>query len=36
MEEMRLKLPPTRVDLEDVRRKYHAAAAAQEKRNGKG
>ncbi|HRI92510.1 MAG TPA: polyphosphate kinase 2 family protein [Accumulibacter sp.] len=36
MEEMKLKLPPTRVDLEDVRRKYHAAAAAQEKRNGKG
>lgn len=36
MEDMKLKLPPTRVDLEEVRRKYHAAAAAQEKRNGKG
>lgn len=36
MADMKLKLPPTRVDLEEVRRKYHAAAAAQEKRNGKG
>ena len=36
MEDMKLKLPPTRVDLEEVRRKYHAAAAAQERQNGKG
>jgi PPK2 family polyphosphate:nucleotide phosphotransferase len=27
MENMGLKLPPTRVDIDDIRRKYHAAAA---------
>lgn len=36
MEDMQLKLPPTRVDLDQMRRKYHAAAAAQEKQNGRG
>ena len=30
MEEMGLKLPPTRVDLAEIRRKYHAAEAAQQ------
>jgi hypothetical protein len=25
MDEMGLKLPPTRVDIADIRRKYHAA-----------
>ena len=25
MDEMGLKLPPTRVDITDIRRKYHAA-----------
>ena len=28
LEEMRLKLPPTRVDLKEIRRKYHAAVKA--------
>ena len=28
MEDMRLKLPPTQVDIEDIRRKYHAAKHA--------
>jgi PPK2 family polyphosphate:nucleotide phosphotransferase len=28
MEEMNLKLPPTQVDIEDIRRKYHAAKQA--------
>ncbi len=27
MDEMGLKLPPTRVDLDEIRRKYHAAKA---------
>ena len=36
MEDMKLKLPPTRVNLDEVRRKYHAAAVTQEKQNGKG
>jgi PPK2 family polyphosphate:nucleotide phosphotransferase len=35
MEEMGLKLPPTRVDLKEITAKYHAAAAEQEKRPGK-
>ena len=34
MDEMGLKLPPTRVDIADVRRKYHAAAR-EEKNAGK-
>jgi PPK2 family polyphosphate:nucleotide phosphotransferase len=34
MDEMGLKLPPTHVDLEDIRRKYHAAEL-EEKRGGK-
>jgi PPK2 family polyphosphate:nucleotide phosphotransferase len=43
MDEMGLKLPPTHVDIADIRRKYHAAARAQDgggkrqpKRAGKG
>ncbi len=35
MDEMGLKLPPTRVDLDEVARKYHAAAAEQKKAEGK-
>lgn len=35
MDEMGLKLPPTRVDLDEVARKYHAAAAEQKKLEGK-
>ena len=35
MEEMGLKLPPTRVDLKEIATKYHAAEVAQEKRAGK-
>ena len=35
MEEMGLKLPPTRVDLKEIAEKYHAAEAAQGKRRGK-
>jgi PPK2 family polyphosphate:nucleotide phosphotransferase len=31
MDEMGLKLPPTRVDLADIRRKYHAAVRAEAK-----
>lgn len=29
LEDMELKLPPTRVDLADIRHKYHAAAVRQ-------
>jgi PPK2 family polyphosphate:nucleotide phosphotransferase len=35
MEEMGLKLPPTQVDINEIRRKYHAAVQ-EEKRDGKG
>ncbi len=35
MEEMGLKPPPTRVDLQEIAEKYHAAEAEQEKRPGK-
>lgn len=35
MAEMRLKLPPTRVNLQDITAKYHAAEAAQNERAGK-
>ena len=35
MEDMGLKLPPTRVDLQEIAVKYHAAEAAQEQRAGK-
>jgi hypothetical protein len=35
LDEMGLKLPPTRVDLKDIRRKYHAAARTQAKGRGK-
>ena len=35
MEEMGLKLPPTQVDINEIRRKYHAAVQ-EEERNGKG
>jgi len=35
MDEMGLKLPPTRVDISDIRRKYHAAER-EEKHGGKG
>jgi hypothetical protein len=31
MDDMGLKLPPTRVDIADIRRKYHAAERAQAK-----
>ena len=31
MDEMGLKLPPTSVNIADIRRKYHAAALAQGK-----
>ena len=34
MDEMGLKLPPTRVDIADIRHKYHAAAG-EEKNAGK-
>lgn len=34
MDEMGLKLPPTRVNIADIRRKYHAAARAQAKGRG--
>jgi hypothetical protein len=33
MDEMGLKLPPTHVDIADIRRKYHAAE--HEERDGK-
>jgi PPK2 family polyphosphate:nucleotide phosphotransferase len=36
MDEMGLRLPPTRVDLAEIRRKYHAAERAQSKRKGRG
>lgn len=35
MEEMGLKLPPTRVNLAEIAEKYHAAEAAQAKLSGK-
>jgi len=35
MDEMGLKLPPTRVDLKDIRQKYHAAVRAQANVRGK-
>jgi len=35
MQEMGLKLPPTRVDLKEIAAKYHAAEAAQEQRVAK-
>ena len=35
MEEMDLKLPPTQVDIEDIRRKYHVAEEEQEKGKSK-
>ena len=35
MDEMGLKLPPTRVNIADVRRKYHAAARAQAAKDSK-
>jgi polyphosphate kinase 2 (PPK2 family) len=35
MEEMGLKLPPTRVNLEEIAARYHAADVAQDKRAGK-
>jgi PPK2 family polyphosphate:nucleotide phosphotransferase len=34
MDEMGLKLPPTRVDIAETRRKYHAADMAQQKADG--
>jgi PPK2 family polyphosphate:nucleotide phosphotransferase len=36
MEEMRLKLPPTQVDIAEIRRKYHAAAKEQARRDRRG
>ena len=36
MDKLGLKLPPTRVDLGAIRRKYHAAERHQEKRRTKG
>ena len=36
MEAMGLKTPPTRVNLQEIAAKYHAAEAAQEKRTGTG
>ena len=35
LEDMDLKLPPTQVDIAEIRRKYHAAAAQQERRGQK-
>jgi hypothetical protein len=35
MEDMNLKVPPPRVDLDAIARKYHAAAAEQKKAGGK-
>ena len=35
MEEMGLKLPPTQVDINEIRRKYHAAVQ-EEQGKGKG
>ena len=35
LEDMELKLPPTQVDIADIRRKYHAAAARQARRGHK-
>lgn len=32
MDEMHLKLPPTQVDIKEIQRKYHSAAAAQARR----
>ncbi len=36
LEEMGLKLPPTQVDIAEIRRKYHAAAEEQARRDGRG
>jgi len=35
LEDMELKLPPTRVNIADIRHKYHAAAARQAQRRNK-
>jgi hypothetical protein len=35
LEDMQLKLPPTNVDIVDIRRKYHAAAAEEERHGHK-
>ncbi|MBV8356989.1 MAG: polyphosphate kinase 2 family protein [Deltaproteobacteria bacterium] len=35
LEDMDLKLPPTKVDIEDIRRKYHAAVAEEEQQDHK-
>jgi PPK2 family polyphosphate:nucleotide phosphotransferase len=35
MEEMGLKLPPAQVDIAEIRRKYHAAVAEQQRHKGK-
>ena len=34
MDEMELKLPPTRVDIDAIRRKYHAAEVEERKGHG--
>ena len=34
LEDMSLKLPPTKVDIADIRRKYHAAVAEEEDQHG--
>jgi PPK2 family polyphosphate:nucleotide phosphotransferase len=36
LDDMGLKLPPTRVDLDEIRRKYHAAARASKRAGGSG
>jgi PPK2 family polyphosphate:nucleotide phosphotransferase len=36
MDEMNLKLPPTQVDIATIRRKYHAAAVEEERRDRRG
>jgi len=35
LEDMDLKLPPTKVDIADIRRKYHAAVAEEEQQGHK-
>jgi hypothetical protein len=35
LEDMELKLPPTRVNIEEIRRKYHSAAGQKERREHK-
>jgi len=35
LEDMDLKLPPTQVDIAEIRRKYHAAAAQQKAQDHK-